>query len=271
MPRIAGADRGDGVQAVVLALQILDFIARHGGSVGVTELAQALGTSKSRIYRHLRTFVERRYLVQTPDSEKYRIGSRMIEIGRLIDPRPALLEASRVPMRELRDGLGHSVVLSVSEDDGLCVLETLPGNSLVEFGFKPGSILGFHSSAQGKVALAFGDDALRQRVLAAPMPKLTPNTIDTASALQAEIDTVRHQGWAIAPHETLLGTNALSAPIFAAGGLLAGTLAIIDSIQHIEATPSAEQIRLVQEAADRISAALNRSASRRTGRLNTFA
>lgn len=271
MPRIAGTDRRDGVQAVVLALQILDFMARHGGSVGVTELAQALGTSKSRIYRHLRTFVEHHYLVQTPDSDRYRIGSRLVEIGRLIDPRPALLEASRAPMRDLRDALGHAVVLSVPEDDGLCVLETLPGNSLIEFGFKPGSILGFHSSAQGKVALAFGDDALRQRVLAGPLPKLTPNTIDTAPALQAEIDVIRRQGWAAGPHETLLGTNALSAPIHTAGGMLAGTLAIIDSIQHIEAVPSAEQIRQVREAADRISVALSRSASRRTGRLNGFA
>jgi IclR family KDG regulon transcriptional repressor len=81
------------VQAVVLALQILDFMARHGGSVGVTELSLALGTSKSRIYRHLRTLVEQNYLVQALDSEKYRIGARLTTLGRLVGQNADIVEA----------------------------------------------------------------------------------------------------------------------------------------------------------------------------------
>ena len=69
----------------------------------------------------------------------------------------------------------------------------------------------------------------------------------------------------MAPHETLLGTNALSAPIFGAGGVLMGVIAIIDSIQHIEATPAAEQVRQVVAAAAQISQILGLPADR--GRL----
>ena len=37
MPRISGASRGEGVQAVVFALQILEYLAQHRSTLGVTE------------------------------------------------------------------------------------------------------------------------------------------------------------------------------------------------------------------------------------------
>jgi IclR family KDG regulon transcriptional repressor len=244
------------VQAVVLALQILDFMARHGGSVGVTELSLALGTSKSRIYRHLRTLVEQNYLVQALDSEKYRIGARLTTLGRLVGQNADIVAAARGPMRDLRDALGHSVVVSQFESDGVCVMETLPGNSTIEIGVKRGSILAFHSSAQGKVALAFADDALRAQVYAKPMTMLTPYTITDPATLAAELETILAAGWGVSPNETMVGTNALAAPIFNSSGLLAGTLALVDSVQFLEPVPLTEQIRLVTAAAERISVAL---------------
>jgi IclR family KDG regulon transcriptional repressor len=264
MPRVVGPSRGDGVQAVMLALQIIELMARQGGAMGVTELSLALATPKSRIHRHLRTLVEQQYLVQALDSEKYRIGNRLTTLGRLVSHNSDIVGAARGPMRELRDALGHSVVVSQFEADGVCVLETLSGNSPIEIGVKRGSILGFTSSAQGKVALAYAEDAVRARVFAQPLPRLTPHTIVAVDELEAEIDVILARGWAVSPNETVLGTNALSAPIFDGGGLLAGTLAIVGSVQFIEATPSAEQIRQVTGAADGISTALG-GAARRTG------
>jgi outer membrane protein TolC len=75
MPRIAGESGGDGVQAVVLALRILEYLAPQRDAVGVTALAQALGTTKSRIYRHLRTLVQQGYIVQSAETERYRVGA----------------------------------------------------------------------------------------------------------------------------------------------------------------------------------------------------
>ena len=49
------ADAEGGVQAVVFALQILEYVARQGELVRVTDLAEAFGTNKNKIFRHLRT------------------------------------------------------------------------------------------------------------------------------------------------------------------------------------------------------------------------
>ncbi|QCI67259.1 IclR family transcriptional regulator [Phreatobacter stygius] len=256
MPRISGESSGNGVQAVLLALQTLEFIAQAQRAVGVTELTRAFGTTKSRIYRHLQTLVSAGYLIQETETERYRVSARLMALGQAVSEGYELAGAARTMMRTLRDKLGHPVVLSLPEPDGVRILSLIPGRSNIEIGVKPGSMLEFHSSAQGKLALAYGDDVTCQRVLRSKLAQSTPDTMTDPQALKAEIERTLARGWAVAPNEALIGLNALAAPVFDALGAFAGSLAIVDSIQHIGAEPTAEQIDSVVEAAARISADL---------------
>jgi DNA-binding IclR family transcriptional regulator len=159
-------------------------------------------------------------------------------------------------MRQLRDTLGHFSVVSQVEPEGVRVLATLPGKSPVEIGVKRGSLLSLHGSAQGKVALAFGDESTRAFVFRSRLELLTPKTIVSPAVLRRELEIVRERGWAVAPNEALIGVNALAAPIFSATGGLIGTVSIVDSIQFIEEEPTTEQVERVTDAARQISAAL---------------
>jgi DNA-binding IclR family transcriptional regulator len=255
MTRISGAG-GDGVQAVVLALRILEHLADEGRPIGVTSLAKALGTTKSRIFRHLRTLVQEGYILQSSDTERYQVGARLAALGRRAGDTFDLASIAAETLRHLRDALGHFSVVSQVEDDGIRVLATIPGKSAVEIGVKRGSVLQFHGTAQGKVALAFGDENLRSSVFRSRLELLTPKTNISHAILRRQIEQIRLQGWAVAPNESLIGVNALAAPIFGAGGALVGTVSIVDSIQFLEEEPTPEQIEQVVEAGRRISAAL---------------
>jgi IclR family KDG regulon transcriptional repressor len=259
MPRIVGEASGDGVQAVVLALRILEYLAEQGKAVGVTALAQALGTTKSRIYRHLRTLVQQGYIQQAADTDRYRVGTRLLTLGLSVAENFDLTKAAHGIIRELRDALGHSCVVSQVEAAGVRVLATIPGKSAIEIGVKPGSLLHFHSSAQGKIALAFGSDQLRAEVIGPNLEMMTPQTIVNPEALKKEIQRVRARGWAIAPNEAVTGLNTLAAPIFDASGDLIGTVGVVDSIQFVSEHPSDEQIRRIVAAGQAISHALGYS------------
>jgi len=76
------------------------------------------------------------------------------------------------------------------------------------------------------------------------------------NALRAELEQVRRQGWATAPNQSIIGLNALAAPIFDALGTFVGAIAVVDSIQFIPEAPAAKQIRQVVEAGKRISATI---------------
>ena len=238
---------------MVFALDTLEFIAQQQGSVGVTELARAFETTKSRMHRHLQTLMTAGYLVRDPQTERYRVSARLVALGQAVSEGFEFAQAAREVTRELRDKLGHAVVLSQTEDEGIRVVSLMPSRSSVEIGVKPGSVLAFHASAQGKISLAFGAPSLAQRVLAGELPMNTAYTIGDAGRLQTEIELTLKRGWAAAPNESVIGLNALAAPVFDALGHFAGTIAIVDSIQFIAENPSVAQVREITEAAAQIS------------------
>lgn len=252
MPQISG-EQSEGVQAVVLTLRIFEHLVQQGRPVGVTELATALGTTKSRVYRFLQTLRQQGYISQSRDSERYRVGARLLTLARAPSENFELLTASQDVLEELRDTVGLPAVISVPERSCVLALITIAGKSGIEIGVRAGSTLSLHGSAQGKLALAFGGKDLLATILRRKLEPLTPKTIVNPVVLKRELAKVARQGWAVAPGETVLGANALAAPIFDAAGALVATIAVLGSIQFIATPPADAQVRRVVVAAQRIS------------------
>lgn len=249
-------EKTENIQSVELALSVLETLAEAQADMGVTALAAALGTTKSRIYRHLRTLVNLGYIHQSPATERYRIGSRLIALGKAASDSADLAGVAQVPMRKLRDATGQGVSLSQIEDEGIRILQTIPGTMQIEVGVRAGSLLGFTTSAQGKIALAAMDPARREQVLARTLPVPTAHSITDPDELRRHVAQVADQGWATAPNEELLGLNALACPIIGAEGRLVGTLALVSLTQFITTPPDPAQVQAVQAAAAEISTAL---------------
>src|SRR5690606_15514171 len=136
----------------------------------------------------------------------------------------------------------HAVAISQPEKDGNRILLIIPSRSNIEIHVKPGSLLGFHASAQGKVTLAFGDSLILPRICAEGLEMRTPYTVTDPDRLRADVERVRRQGWATAPNEAMVGLNAVAAPIFDALGGYVGAIALNDSIQYMPETPTTDQV-----------------------------
>src|SRR6187549_916276 len=125
-----------GVQSAHLTLDILEQVALCGEELGVTEIASRVGSTKGSVYRHLTTLVERGYLTQNLVTARYQMGpkSRLLSgLGPTID----LSKTAEEPMRDLRDRLGHTVVLSMMTPRGALVVATMAGKSPIEIGVRP--------------------------------------------------------------------------------------------------------------------------------------
>jgi DNA-binding IclR family transcriptional regulator len=236
-----------------MALEILEYLARQQDPVGVATIATALGITKSRVYRHLRTLVERGYIYQPGSFEKYQIGSRLVRLSQAVAENFHLANLGAAAITQLRDALGHFTVLSERDRDGMRVVATRAGTSMLEVQVKHGSLLPYHASAQGKLCLAFAEPALLDQVCRGKLEALTPYSITTPRALRAEVDRIRRAGHATAFNESLIGTNSLAAPIFGPGRVLRGTLAVIDSVQFLPQQPSRNQIARVTAAARQVT------------------
>lgn len=251
-----------GVQAVLFALEILEYVAVQREAMGVTALAEHFGTNKSRIFRHLRTLAQQGYVVQDQASERYRVGARMIALGHAINDSVDIVREAGPVMRKVRNALSHSVILGMMDRGGVRVVSVESGTSAIEISVKPGSLLGYHYSAQGKIAMAYGGAALVKKVCAAGLAVLTPKTITSVKDLEKELAQIRKQGWAVAPNEAVTGLNALAVPVFDASGQVVATLAIVDSLQFMPGKPTQLQIDTMLSAGQSISESIGFRAAR---------
>lgn len=251
----------DTIQSVALAMHVLETLAGSRSDMGVTALADALGMTKSRVHRHLRTLITLGYITQSPLTERYRVGSRLIALGRTASESADLASVAQSHMRKLRDTTGQAVSLAQIEDEGIRILNTISGTMQIEVGVRPGSLLGFANSAQGKVALSQMEPTQQDQIFGSGIKAATEYTITDLNSLRSHLVEVSKQGWATAPNETMLGLNALACPIFGVDGAIVATIAIVSLTQYIQTPPEKKQVIAVQEAASAISLALGHSAT----------
>jgi DNA-binding IclR family transcriptional regulator len=244
-----------GVRAVETALSVIEKVAFSDQPLGVTQIAAAVGLTKSAVFRHLYTLVEKGFLIQDATT-RYRLGPKAYLIGRLAPTTSDIVSIAHDAMKSAREATGLAVVISILSTEGVFVLDTLHGTMPIEIGVRPGSHMMLHSSAQGKIFLAFGPKHLLSDLQPSDLRKLTPYTITDKAALEEDVERIRAQGYAVAPEQTLLGINTLAAPVFNHEGKLVSAVAFVGSIQHVPAKPNERQISLIQELSQTVSKAL---------------
>ncbi|WP_137390633.1 IclR family transcriptional regulator [Rhodoligotrophos defluvii] len=245
-----------GTGTLDLALRIVEFLAQQPQPTPLTVIARHFAASKATVYRHLHTLVRHGFARRDPDTGRYEVGVKLMVLGESARNRLDLVKASRDELIRLRDVSRQAVTICKAIDDEVVVLELIQGQTVIEFGTRPGTRLRPHASAHGKIWLAFGPKSLMDNTLNARREAFTPQTLVDPAALMAEIDLVRERGWSTAPDEVVTGVNALAAPIFDHRGELAGSVAMVGFTQFIPAQPDPRQVEQVVETARRISRSL---------------
>jgi IclR family acetate operon transcriptional repressor len=254
-PRAHRAQGGGlGTGTLDLALQILEFLAYQSQPCALGAIAKNFAASKATVYRHLQALLRRGFVHQDTASARYEVGIKLVVLGEAARGRFDLVRASRDELIALRDATQQAVTICGMVQGGLVVLELIQGQTVVEFGTRPGTRLALEISAHGKIWMAFGPNGLLEKTLAGAraVGARRPN----ATALMREIERVRKRGWATAPNQIIGGVNALAAPVLDHAACLAGSVAIVGATELIHAEPNRKQIEAVIGAAKRISTAL---------------
>src|SRR6185369_7386227 len=114
----------------------------------------------------LQTLARHGFVHQDPASTRYAAGIKLFILGERLRERFDVLAVARDDLIRLRDDTDQPVTLTALVEDQSVVLEVVQGRAIVNFGTQPGTVLDLHASAHGKVALAFGPEALLERCLA---------------------------------------------------------------------------------------------------------
>lgn len=256
---LAGADSEASASTSLVSLALIEVLADADEDMGVTQLAAALGIPKARVHRHLTALRKDSYVTQSEKTSRYRIGWRLFLLGQKLVKSFDVVALAKPVMQELRDLVGHTIVITTYNDKHVVVLDLVRGRTPLEIFLRPGTEYMLHASAQGKVILAFGDQQNTANALGRPLEGCTPRTIVDAGVLRKELEEIRQKGWAEAPEELFMGVNALAAPLFHNGNQLFGSLAIVGSVHFLPAPARPDTAAHLVSAAAKISQAFGGS------------
>jgi DNA-binding IclR family transcriptional regulator len=209
------------VAAVQRAASVLDLLAANG-ELGTNEVARRTALHPSSVSRLLATLVDAGLVEHVPDSGRYRLGLRLVELGNAVLARLDLREIARPHLRALVDETGETATLSAPGEPDAITVDFVQSASSVQSVARVGRPSVAHATATGKVALAFGEVELP----AEPLQAFTDRTIVDRTVLAHEVERVRAQGWAQAVGEREEGLNALAAPVRGSRGELAAVLGV---------------------------------------------
>lgn len=250
------------VQVLDRAFSILDSLAASEPELGVSELTAQLGLSKSTVHRLLMVLEGHRYVQQGAASTKYRLGSRLFELGiKAADKRDLTTLAQPLLERlvKLTGETAHLAILWRYEVLSLCAIEsprTLRTPSTV------GRRTPAHCSSLGKAILAFaGGEEVDATIRARGLERYAENTICDATKLKAELAEVRKRGFAIDNEEFEKGLKCIGAPVRDESGKVAAAVSIAGPANRVGGDTMNELIRAVLDVAGDLSAALGGGAN----------
>ncbi|HVL58136.1 MAG TPA: IclR family transcriptional regulator [Burkholderiaceae bacterium] len=250
------SDFGDGAQSVARALHMLEALAAAPSSLGVRELARAVGVAPSTAQRIVCALAERGFIEQDA-ARKYRIGLRAFAVGNAFRSGSTLVRAAMEELQSLADHHQLNAYLGIREGASVLYLLSVQSSGPIVIKGAPGSRTFLHTTALGKVMLAsLADDEIKSLLGPQPYRHLTPATITRLSPLMAEIRAVRKSGYAVSDEENLPGVYAIGAAIRDASGATVAAISGALPRQMVDRRTLTKIIRPVRDAADRISAQL---------------
>ncbi|MFF8690751.1 IclR family transcriptional regulator [Streptomyces sp. NPDC015144] len=200
-----------GAQAVRRALDVLHCFHDNGPDLSASDLARRLGLSGSTAHRLARTLLGAGFLEQDARTSRYRLGPAVTELGRLSYHQRGLHLAAP-ELADLAGRTGATADLALRSGPHAVIVA---GGSVTP---RTGLRRPLHSTALGKVLLAWARPGEGGPASLPPLPAFTDRTIVEPAALEAELARVRVEGYAVNDGESAHGVRTLAVPVLDVAG-----------------------------------------------------
>jgi IclR family transcriptional regulator, acetate operon repressor len=243
------------VRSVARAMRLVQIVA-DGPAEGLplSELARALGTSKSTTLSLARTLTAFGMLRDGQPGPRYTLGTGLIRLGDIARGQLPLGDVCRPLLIELSDLTKMTSRLAICDDGFPVFIERVDGPGSVRFHTPLGQREMPHSSAAGKAILAtMTGEQVREVCGQAGLPRRTSHTITDLASLRENLVLVRSNGFALDDEEDAEGVFCLGAAFFGHDGTVAGAVSVTGIKGDLPAWRVNELGQAVRRAADRVS------------------
>ena len=233
-------------------LDILEVLAAAPKGLGVTELAEQVGSDKGNVHRLLKVLQERGYVEQSEATRRYHASVQLVALAGCLLRGLDLLEVARPVMQQLRQDTDETVHLAKRNSTGGVYIAQERNSARVSVETEVGSQPVLHATATGKALLAASRERIEE-LFSEPLEAHTPRTITDVRRLRWDLDQVVERGYAIDDEELHVGVRCVAAPVFDMYGTTVGCIGL-----------SGPSTRVTMDTLPRFGAAIGEAAWRIT-------
>jgi len=217
--RPAKGDRLEGDTPALRLFGLLEVIAERDHAFNLQSLVEETGLPKPTVHRMLQQLEAAGMLQRVGDGRQYGTGLRLRRLAENLLLNNTSHGARHIVLRKLVEEVGESCNLTAFSNGEVLYLDRVETAAPLRFYLHPGSRVPAHCSATGKLFLAQLAPAQRQRLLAhVPLERYTANTLTDFAALDAELDRVKANAYALDDEEFLPGLFCIGVLVPAVDG-----------------------------------------------------
>jgi len=241
------------INSIKRAVKILDLYTENTENLGITEISKILDINKSTVYKIVNTLRDEGLLIKNETNQKYMMGYKILDLASKTIGQYDYKEISLKEMKELRDDINETVILSVYTKQGGFCLEKVDPKNKIKLTSQAGHIIPLYAGATGKVLLANAPKEDMEKIITDKLKKFTNNTEITEKKLRKQLNKIKEQGYALSKGELDEGAIAIGAPILDKDGKLIYGLSIAGPAGRMEKKGINEIIEKVITKAKNIS------------------
>lgn len=214
-PAKASAERSGQVQSLVRALRLLQEVADAGDGITLTEVANRVGLPVSSAHRLLSTLQLEGFVRFDGERTLWFVGVKAFTVGNAFLRARDLVQVARPYMRGLMEQCDETVNLAVEDSGQIIYLAQIECRQMMRALASPGARVPMHSSAVGKVLLAYANPVVQQPMLERmKLERFTAHTITGRERFLRTLAEIRAQGYGFDDEEHAVGLRCVAAPIF---------------------------------------------------------
>lgn len=201
------------IEVVGRALDVLEvFVHEQKPQLSLKEIADRLDQSMNTVFRLLYTLAAHGYVIK--NNKQYELGSKLLDLTSAKMRHTDLVAVARPYMDSLLERFRETVNLGIIMDGMVRYVEVRESPERFRLVERVGGTDPLHCTALGKAHLAYLPFAeVRELMRIHGMPRVTEHTLNTMSALKADLEETRARGYAIDDQESMLGGYCVAAPI----------------------------------------------------------
>lgn len=203
-------------------VRLLGVLASSGGSVGVSDISQALGLPVSTVHRLLNLLRAEGIVEFQPASRKYGIGTELFRISAQVAEIMPLSGLARPILDRLAAEYDETIILGLYLPGHLAMTfaACAEGSHALQYRIDLHELMPLGWGASGKSILAYLDES----TIATVLDQMQPSPASSQAApdreiLLSQLADVRRKGYAISNGEKLAGAQGIAAPFTGSGDL----------------------------------------------------